>query len=144
MNSKGHKEYIVPFALQILIQPVIAMEIYASQKWNNTRVQVSAGETYRFEAKGEWIDWHNKCGPEGYDSTNFILRSAEKLRRIPSAKWFALIGLVNQDLATAFVISNGVTKTFNQNGILYCFANDVPFMYWNNKGDIQLTITRIS
>jgi len=119
------------------------MQVYASQKWNNIQVQVSAGETYRFEAKGEWIDWHKKCSPEGYDSSNFILRSAEKLRRVPTAKWFALIGVVNQELGTAFVIGNGVTRTFNQNGTLCCFANDVSCMYWNNKGSVELIITRI-
>jgi len=27
-------------------------------------------------------------------------------------------------------------------GLLYCFANDVSFMYWNNEGEIQLTVSR--
>jgi hypothetical protein len=29
-----------------------------------------------------------------------------------------------------------------RSGTLWCFANDVPVMYWNNSGSIKLTIKR--
>lgn len=122
----------------------LTIEVCSREKWNDTGIQVSAGETYRFEATGEWDDASHRCGPEGYDSPNFILRAAEKLRRVPNARWFALIGVVNHDLSTAFVIGQGVQQTFAASGPLSCFANDVSFMYWNNKGSVKLTITKIS
>jgi len=29
-------------------------------------------------------------------------------------------------------------------GTLTYFANDVPFMYWNNHGALKLTVTRLA
>lgn len=125
-------------------QQSINVEIRAREKWNDTGVQVSAGESYLFAATGQWDDASHTCGPDGYPSPNFILRAAERLRRVPAAPWFALIGAVNQDSATTFFIGKGITRAFNGNGSLSCFANDVSFMYWNNRGSVELKITRIS
>jgi hypothetical protein len=54
----------------------------------------------------------------------------------------ALIGCVDGDLATAFVIGSGIDAwTPPRAGTLLCFANDVPGFYWNNSGHITLTVS---
>ena len=120
------------------------VKVCSRERWNDTGIQVSAGETYHFKATGQWNDASIVCGPEGYESKNFILRISERLRRVPGARWFALIGVLNHDLSTAFVIGQGGKQTFATGGLLSCFANDVSFMYWNNSGSVEVKITRLS
>ncbi|WP_300366046.1 DUF2235 domain-containing protein [Hydrogenimonas sp.] len=47
--------------------------IYAMNPWNETGIYLEAGKTYRFEAKGQWMDRDIKCGPEGADDGKFYI-----------------------------------------------------------------------
>jgi hypothetical protein len=38
------------------------------------------------------------------------------------------------------LIETDSVYTASATGVLYCFANDVWFMYWNNKGFIDLQV----
>ena len=116
--------------------------ILASEKWNDTGIRLVAGEEYHFKANGEWKDSTILCDADGYASPNFFLRASEWLRRAPKERWFALIGTIEQDENTAFRIGIEATMSPKSTGLLYCFANDVSFMYWNNEGEIRLTVSR--
>lgn len=111
--------------------------------WVDTRIDLVAGEEYRFTAKGEWKDWYIGCGPDGYDSTNILQVLAERLRRMPQERWFALIGALDEDPATAFHIGSRTTRVMPRNGRLTCFANDLVGLYFNNYGAVDLTIERL-
>jgi hypothetical protein len=71
------------------------------------------------------------------------MRLAERSRRVPTANWFALIGTLNGRDDTAFVIGRQLEYTADASARLVCFANDVPWAYWNNFGSVTLTITRL-
>ena len=116
--------------------------VSAKEKWNSTGVELTAGGQYHFEARGEWFDASTRCGPDGYRSHNLILHLGEAFRRIRDANWFALMGSTVMEDSTAFLIGQKTTRTITRSGSLFCFANDVYFMYWNNRGQVQLTVTR--
>jgi len=119
--------------------------INARKTWNETPFELKVGSTYRFTVSGTWKDWTTPCDARGYDSDK--LRLFEPLRRVRGAKWFSLIGALDKETETCFdigrLIESGGTYTAQRAGRLFCFANDVSFMYWNNCGSIELNITEV-
>ncbi|GMU28352.1 MAG: hypothetical protein AMXMBFR17_18920 [Candidatus Jettenia caeni] len=124
------------------IGETITKTIRASKKWNNTQIRPVAGEEYHFKASGQWKDWNIVCDADGYISPNLLLRATEWLRRVPKECWFTLIGSLDGDKDTCFRIGVEARISPKLTGTLYCFANDINLMYWNNRGEIQLTVTR--
>ena len=120
----------------------ITTTIMACKKWNDTQIRLVAGEEYHFKASGQWKDWTILCDAAGFTSPDLLLRASEWLRRVPKEQWFALIGSIDRNEDTCFRIGVETRISPRATGLLYCFANDVCFMYWNNKGEIQLTVTR--
>ena len=116
--------------------------ILANKKWNDTQIRLVAGEEYHFKASGQWKDWTIVCDEDGHTSPNPLLRASERFRRVPKERWFAVIGTIQQNEDTSFRIGVEAKISPRSTGLLYCFANDVSFMYWNNTGEIQLTVTR--
>jgi hypothetical protein len=102
------------------------------------------GHTYQITACGGWKDRDTPCGPGGYRSNSLVLRLAVPLRRKWHANWFALIGAQRSLLARRFVIGEGITYQASRNGKLWCFANDVWFMYFNNKGSVEITVEELA
>lgn len=119
-----------------------SVEIKAKRKWNTTCIHVEAGHEYLLEAVGQWTDWCIPCDANGYPSINPVLKLTEWLRRAPRENWFALMGAIDLDERNLFRIGTRTTLPVKTGGVLTCFANDVSFMYWNNKGAVRLTVTR--
>lgn len=99
-----------------------------------------AGECWTFAAEGEWRDLWRKCGPEGYRS--FLFHALDAWPRLWNAPYFCLVGILDDDPSTMFRIGAGAQVTMPRDGALHVFANDMPAMYWNNRGAIRLTATR--
>lgn len=118
--------------------------IRARSRWNSTGIVLASGERYLFTAKGRWVDFFLAHGPAGDPSQLMYLRLFERYRRMPKANWFALIGALDCDLSTAFVIGEANDVTVRITGELTCFANDAPCMYWNNWGHVELLVKRYS
>lgn len=74
-------------------------------------------------------------------------------KRVENADWFQLVGMVaNQENADGsgtppegeiIRIGNGCQFTPHRSGYLYCFANDAWKFYGNNRGSVQLTVSRM-
>jgi hypothetical protein len=116
--------------------------ISARQRWNDTGIDLVAGGTYEMSACGKWTDWTWTCDADGYTSTRWPMRVAERFRRAQFAPWFALMGALDRDRHEAFIVGRQGVVSPATSGRLYCFANDVVAMYWNNTGHIELTVTR--
>jgi hypothetical protein len=131
------------------IQLTAAMKIIARTKWNHTRVHVSPGERYSLRADGKWRDFFISCDANGYLTervpalTRGLMRRYESKRRAPAEPWFCLMGALAEDDTRSFRIGAGRDWSPTEAGELLCFANDVPFAYWNNFGSIELTIQRL-
>ncbi len=123
----------------------VGARIYARRKWNDTQVDLVAGHEYACTAEGRWVDLLIPSDADGYASGRLLtLRLTERLRRVPSARWFALIGVVVGAPEPAFLIGKSRMIVPLTGGRLKCFANDLSFMYWNNYGSVQLTVTRLA
>lgn len=123
---------------------VCLTEVPAVEPWWKPPVVLQKGERYFFRASGRWFDASIPHDPNGRD-----VEKLEKWKRFIRCKengatWFTLIGSVGKDSRSFFPIGDGsfwpdgwVATTSGQ---FYCFANDVRFMYWNNKLKIDLEI----
>lgn len=118
--------------------------VRARARWNRTGVLLVAGEVYDFVASGCWTDLVIPHGPAGDPSGSAYMRLFERWRRVPTADWFTLIGAIDSQMQSAFVIGSRRRHTPQVTGQLTCFANDVSGFYWNNFGAIGLTVTRLA
>ncbi len=123
-------------------------KIFAKTKWNDTKVDLIKGSQYKYEATGIWIDWYIVCNADGFHP--FLNSLADLLfgrnhKRQPSAKWFQLVGAINQNDNKSHAVELGTQGTFtaSESGRLWVYANDVHSAYWNNCGYVELQITPI-
>jgi hypothetical protein len=108
---------------------------------SNSAMVVEAGDVWSFSATGRWTDWFISCGPEGY--RNFLADILQISPRVTGQNLFCLCGEVtDEDGAETFAIGRGCTHTFQKSGELSLFANDLPRMYWNNRGDVVASVKR--
>ncbi len=114
--------------------------IQAREYWNDTGIDLTAGEEYRLAATGRWKEAWMECGPEGYQ--RLWLRPVGWMRRMPGEPWMALVGSIGGEPTRMFRIGAELVIRARYSGRLFCFANDVGVMYWNNSGSVELTVTR--
>ena len=118
------------------------IQVVAREAWNDSGVDLIAGAVYDFIAAGIWNDASIPSTADGYSSTP-ILKLFEGLRRVPNASYFKLIGTIGKSTRDPILIGTTLPSfSPDKSGRLYCFANDVRCMYWNNHGAIALTIVR--
>lgn len=120
------------------------VSVFADKLWNDSGINVVSGQAFTFTVPaGEiWIDWKTQCGADGYESNRFS-RQWERFRRVPNASWFQLICTIGRSLSSPIVVGSRLLNVFPPvPGRLYLFANDIPWMYWNNSGMIAVRITR--
>jgi hypothetical protein len=125
--------------MKLNIKESKSFSICSKTFWNETEIEVQNGEEYKFEAVGLWKDLLMKCDADGY--TSLYMSLYNRWKRSRENNWFALMGSINQ--TDDFLIGKGNQKKINKSGKLFCYANDVKGFYWNNSGQISLTITRI-
>lgn len=109
-------------------------------------MEVKAGDVWSFSATGRWTDLFVACGPEGY--RNFLVDILQIKLQASGKSFFCLCGQVTgkdgkvtKDSET-FEIGRGCTQEFKTSGTLSLFANDVPWLYWNNRGVVTVSVKR--
>jgi hypothetical protein len=120
------------------------LKINPALKWQDTEINITVNEEYKFTATGTWIDFFIVTNADGF-SGKWIMPKSEK-KRAPENNWLALMGSLNESETDYFLIGKEKQKLFEHAGRLSCFANDMKdggFFLRNNWGSITLTITRI-
>jgi len=115
----------------------------SAKLWNRSGIALERGRVYdvNVEADQTWKDWYIPTDADGY--TRETLRPFEFLRRVPDQNWLKLIGTIGRDEKSPIIIGSAVTNfSPSKSGELLCFANDVGWMYWNNRGSLRVTVTR--
>ena len=129
------------------------VNVVAREKWNPTGILVAPGQRYSFVATGGWSDGGIPCGPGGFTVgqthgiAHWIVKAGAPFLRLKNGRYFCVVGSVGHDESACFLIGAGLptwSTTNGGSGHLECFANDVPIAYWNNKGSVQLAITRLA
>jgi hypothetical protein len=105
-------------------------------------LSVKQGEVYSFRVeKGQrWTDFYFiGCGPKG-----FSLPYRRKELHIPNINYFCLCGLLQGHSEIKFPIGESLPDyLIQENGELRFFANDHPDYYSNNRGSIEVKVTRV-
>jgi hypothetical protein len=120
------------------------VEVCAKRAWNDSGIDVVAGQSYSFSVPGSemWQDWWQRCRADGYSDRNF-LKPLRRFRRAPAGKWMQLVGTIGRQRRFSILIGSHLIDFFPPfPGRLYFFANDLPWMGWQNRGMIALRITR--
>lgn len=112
--------------------------IKSDQKWNDTGMDLIKGQTYSYQAVGQWIDWYIPSDANGFSKPLMDLFSWTK--RTPSAKWFQLIGVVDKNPSHTVCLGNKGVFTSPASGRLWAYANDAELAYFNNSGAIELEV----
>ncbi len=114
------------------------VKIESREKWNDTGIDLIEGCRYTYTATGLWKDWIIECDADGYSCLLMDLIST--IKRRPFAKWFQLIGVVNQNMSDSIELGTNGNFIAPANGRLWAFANDADFAYGNNSGYVELEV----
>lgn len=130
-------------------------QVCADKLWEFTNIVLEPGCRYRFVARGTWNDADIICGPQGYNLKDIeawkrpFFQPVAVFRPLNTGdQWFSLLGKIGEH-GTLFEIGAGIASFESDagaepgqgfDGRLYCTANDLPFMYWNNSGAVQLEV----
>lgn len=114
--------------------------VYAKPYWNRTGLQLEEGAKYDLTVPAglTWKDASITSGPSGYE--RWQMSPFFWLRRSMRNHWFALMGTIDQ--RHPFLIGDGTSHRAPASGELVCYANDAPLFYWNNSGELTLSVTR--
>ena len=132
------------------------IKVRSKSYWNASRLILEAGVTYRFEPSKQksWKDLERDVDVDGWWPEGgwlaWFMAVARPLLRAPDQKLFQLMGLIyrrcddsGRGCATQFAIGKkGRTIRPSMAGEFCAYANDLPFKYGNNSGEIVLRITR--
>lgn len=118
--------------------------VEACVKRNKPGIKLLKGASYDIVVDPKeqtWVDGRNKVTAKGY--SKLYLKPFSPFKRYRKAKWFALIGAVKGEKSYDFYIGESRPNFVPEvDGELVLFANDALVMYWNNNGEISVTITR--
>ncbi|MEM9807094.1 MAG: hypothetical protein AAF959_17650 [Cyanobacteria bacterium P01_D01_bin.56] len=136
-------------AKSLNVSQSIEYPVDAKEKWNPQQAQIlfERGKTYQIEIV-DVIQWDDngirEIDPiEGFD--RWYLSLFRFVRRYRVAPLFMLIGAIGKNSKHFFPISQSPLKyTATETGDFFCFANDAPFAYGNNKGRLTLKVTRLA
>lgn len=118
----------------------------------STDIIMSPHEKYYFSATGKWKDWFKICDADGWH--NFGTHWFRRFARIADADLFCLCASFDKDAHRQFPIGTQreytvkPTDCMQNTAELFLFANDIPWMYWNNRKEknspLDVTITRLA
>lgn len=122
----------------------VTAPIEADKTWNETGVLLVEGSTYLISSQKileplKDASWESDS-IEGKNWQGFWHKLFAKAKRKSDADWFALIGTIDKQHPWSFKL--GVKFTAPESGMLICYFNDAPMMYWNNTGKVVLNIQK--
>lgn len=127
---------------------VVSVAVHARQPANPTGVTLIAGHRYRVncDPRTQWQDGRFMCNADGWRSSRahgsirWLVKWAERWRLLKETDWFTLIGIYASHPQHAFAV--GVHHEFvaRFTDALLLTANDLPWMYWNNRGELAVRI----
>lgn len=141
----------------------IHVPVWANRWWNAVGLEIEAGDLYSIVPTNTWQDGGIGCDADGWGEK---LRHVG-LRRVKNQNWFKLclarspeydlelhntnvvnwvrLEVARHDAQSSIVaVGLGATVAIAGPGALYLFANDLDFMYFNNSGCLDVTITRLA
>ena len=99
--------------------------------------------------ENRWSDWKLDSTADGRAKPTLAQSLVRWALRCKAGCWFQLIGAVGRSEEHLFPIGKHLRWTYEGQGggrdvELHLFANDAWFAYWNNRGEVNVTITRVA
>ncbi|MBC7863812.1 MAG: hypothetical protein IAF38_12630 [Bacteroidia bacterium] len=130
----------------------VTVTVPAINPWFGTGLLLKKDRVYKLEVIPDTQTWSD--GPKlplfTADGKTLLYLSVMYLFiRMPSVKWFALLGCIDRKRSTYFKIGTYKEYKAEEDGELTCFANDALGLkdHWykhNNEGVMVMKVTRIS
>jgi hypothetical protein len=138
----GHHDKRLSEHLQVGVESIV--NVCARRYWNESFLVVEKGEQYKISVDGSqrWYDACVSSGAAGQPGTK-VQNLFCWLKRVRSAKWFALVICVGKSVDKPFVYCADADFVAARDGELYLFANDARLAYWNNTRHLDVHITRV-
>ena len=140
---------VVLALLALAVTPVLAksvpktVKVPATMSWNNTRIQISAGQAIKIQASGKASTLKtvksSQSGPAGQKIICGSVKSAPPPCALTGAKYGALVGKIGNN--PAFVIGKKLNFTAKHSGTLYLSVNDNLGWYHDNSGGYTAVVT---
>jgi hypothetical protein len=125
--------------------------VHADRMATSTTLVVLKGQRYQVQAAPgqKWFDANRCSSPPQGDAGNGAMSVLRRLRR-DDADWFTLMAAVTRDaegrdrLGHGQAVASEPVVEVQHTGLLALYPNDVPGLYWNNKGEILACIERLA
>jgi hypothetical protein len=126
--------------------------VHADQMATSTTLVVMKGQRYQVQVAPDqrWCDAsHCSTAPLG-DAGNKVMNALHALKRDKDADWLQLMAAVVRDsegrhrLGGGQPVASDPVVEVQHTGVLALYPNDVPGMYWNNRGDVLACIERLA
>ena len=142
----------VPGQRQLPLGVPQIVTVHSPDRNGKTIWWVKKGQVLQVSADKDqiWYDWIVKTNPRGYEP--FLSSLLDLLKRVPDVRFFQPIACVDDQRRLArrdfYVVPlkadrNSKPFTAPRTGRLEVFANDIDFLYWNNSGSVDVTVTRL-
>jgi hypothetical protein len=125
--------------------------VQADRMATSTTLVVLKGQRYQVQVPTgqRWFDARRCSSPPHGDAGNTAMNLLRRLRR-DDADWFTLMAAVVRDqegrdrLGPGQPVETHPVVEVQHTGLLALYPNDVPGLYWNNKGAIVACIERLA
>ena len=122
--------------------------VHAREKFNNTGIKLIKGDWYHIQAAvtEQWKDKNITCNADGWKSERFsnpmkkLFQLSERWRVMPEVDWFTLIGTYANHRQNHIALGSECKFMSTFDDELLLSANDIPWLYWNNSGQIKVSI----
>lgn len=121
--------------------------VQANQPETKTGILVNKKDVLSLSVIGIWKDAGIECDADGWTGESlfpyisFLYDNpfVDSLKQSPGKPYMKLMGKVGD---ISFEIGNSKSKAFimPSSGELILFPNDIPWLYWNNSGNITVTV----
>ena len=163
-NKTSHKDQCTNQIKKTFSSKGITFVVKAKDMMCDTGITLKANKSYKIKVVKFSDDWKDGkrwglnakegLNEKGWD-TSWLpfymkwLALFNHSKRCKSAKWFELIGTIrsNNGIEKSFRVGKGIAEnkilmnSLNSDSRLFIFANDNPKRYFNNEGEVYLTIT---
>ncbi|MCY1500135.1 hypothetical protein D9M68_341740 [compost metagenome] len=133
--------------MTILVPPV-QLTVPADASCYESRVELEAGHSYRFNVAGEWVDFHDEpVNANGNVHPGGIRELMGWAKRLSDAPWMALLVRSKGKNGASdwrWVGDGESVLTDLPAGKLQLCANDVVGFYWNNSKELKVTVTDVT
>jgi hypothetical protein len=92
------------------IKESVSLEIHADTQWSGTGLYLEKGHSYKFSAKGEWLDSKDACDWKGTENDDFTMGDFFRASGTALGKLETMTKKITGNLSTDFLLTKRVEE----------------------------------